>query len=133
MEVDKKYFELVEAFPLFPLRSKRDLRNAVKVMKKLAYRTHELSRGESDYLYVLGDLIHKYEQKLPRFAEELEPRELLKFLMESNSLAQVDLVAFVGHKSNLSAFLNGKRGLSKKSACNLGERFKVSPSVFLRP
>jgi len=100
-------------------------------MKKLTYRVSELSSGESDYLSVLGTLINQFESKMPKLVEKIEPRELLAFLMECNGLSQVDLVEFVGHKSNLSAFLNGKRSLSKKSACRLAERFKVSPEVFL--
>jgi hypothetical protein len=36
-----------------------------------------------------------------------------------------------GYKSNLSAFLSGHRGLSKRAACRLAEYFKVSPALFL--
>lgn len=130
-KVDKKYMDLVKAFPLIPLRSKFDLDQAVKVMKKLAYRMDELSEGEDNYLTVLGDLIIQYEKRLPRLTDKMTPREALLFLMESNDLVQSDLVEFVGYKSNLSAFLSGNRGLSKRAACRLAEYFKVSPALFL--
>lgn len=130
-KVDKKYMDLVRAFPLIPLRSKSDLNQAVTVMKKLACRMDELSEGEDNYLTVLGDLIIQYEKKLPRLAEKITPREALVFLMEENGLVQADLVEFVGHKSNLSAFLNGHRGLSKRAAIRLADYFKVSPALFL--
>lgn len=129
--VDKAYMELVTEFPLVPLRDKSEFEEAVKVVKRLAYRRSSLSSGEADYLTVLGDLIAQYEKKLPRLAEELPPREALAFLMESNGLVQADLVESVGYKSNLSAFLSGHRGLSKRAACRLAEYFKVSPALFL--
>jgi HTH-type transcriptional regulator/antitoxin HigA len=129
--VDKAYMELVRKFPLVPLREKSELEEAVKVMKSLAFRRSSLSHGEADYLSVLGDLIAQYEKRLPRMAAEMTPREALSFLMESNGLTQTDLVEFVGYKSNLSAFLNGHRGLSKRAAVRLAEYFKVSPAIFL--
>jgi HTH-type transcriptional regulator / antitoxin HigA len=129
--VDKAYMELVREFPLVPLRDKTEFDEAVKVMKRLAYRRNSLSRGESDYLTVLGDLIAQYEKRLPRLAEEMTPQEVLVFLMDANRLAQADLVEYVGYKSNLSAFLSGNRGLSKRAACRLAEYFKVSPGLFL--
>ncbi|HEY9867607.1 MAG TPA: hypothetical protein V6D08_00245 [Candidatus Obscuribacterales bacterium] len=129
--VDKAYMELVRAFPLVPLRDKSQLQQAVRIMKELAYRRNTLTHGEADYLAVLGGLIAQYEKRLPRLAEEMTPREALAYLMEINGLAQADLVEFVGYKSNLSAFLNGHRGLSKRAACRLAEYFRVSPALFL--
>lgn len=129
--VDKAYMELVREFPLVPLRDKSEFDEAIKVMKRLAYRRSSLSSGEADYLTVLGDLIAQYEKRLPRLAAEMTPREALTFLMESNGLAQADLVEYVGYKSNLSAFLSGHRGLSKRAACRLADYFKVSPALFL--
>jgi HTH-type transcriptional regulator/antitoxin HigA len=128
---DKAYMELVREFPLVPLRNKSEFDEAIKVMKRLAYRRSSLSNGEADYLTVLGDLIAQYEKRLPRLAAEMTPQEVLAFLMESNGLAQADLVEYVGYKSNLSAFLSGHRGLSKRAACRLAEYFKVSPALFL--
>ncbi len=125
------YMELIEDFPLVPLRKKSDLESAVKVMKKLVSRGDSLSIGESDYLAVLGDLIAQYEQRLPRLADQMTPQEALAHLMETNGLSQVDLVECVGYKSNLSAFLSGQRGLSARAAVRLAEYFKVSPALFL--
>lgn len=94
--VDKAYMELVREFPLVPLRDKAEFDEAVKVMKRLAYRRSNLSTGESDYLTVLGDLIAQYEKRLPRLAEEMTPQQALNFLMDNNGLAQADLVECVG-------------------------------------
>lgn len=128
---DNDYMQLVSAFPLIPLRTEKQFDEAIKVMKGVARRMASLSQGEADYLSVLGGLIQDYEAKLPRLDEKLSPQDALKYLMEVNGLAQTDLVEFVGHKSNLSAFLSGQRGLSKRAAANLAEYFKVSPGIFL--
>jgi HTH-type transcriptional regulator/antitoxin HigA len=61
----------------------------------------------------------------------MTPQEALAYLMEVNNLQQADLVEYVGYKSNLSAFINGHRGLSKRAATRLAEYFKVSPALFL--
>ena len=130
-KVDKSYLDLVRSFPLVPVRNRSDLARAIEVMKKLASRRSSLTSGESDYLAVLGDLIAQYETRLPQLANKMTPQEALKYLMEVNGLVQSDLVQFVGHKSNLSAFLNGHRGLSKRAACRLAEYFRVSPDLFI--
>jgi HTH-type transcriptional regulator/antitoxin HigA len=130
--VDKEYMKLVREFPLVPLHDQSEFEEAVGVMKRLAYRGSTLTSGEADYLTVLGDLIARYESRLPRLAEEMTPQQALVYLMEANGLAQVDLVDYVGYKSNLSAFLSGHRSLSKRAACRLADYFKVSPVLFLR-
>lgn len=129
--IDNEFLTLVMEFPLTPLRTKHEFAEAVMIMKRLAKRLSSLSVGESNYLSELGDLIRSYELKLPALDKELSPQEALKFLMEENNLSQNALVEFVGYKSNLSAFLNGHRGLSKRAAARLAEYFHVSPALFL--
>ena len=128
---DDGYMELIIEFPLIPIRSKNQFEQAVQLMKKLAYKRATLSNGQKDYLSVLGSLISDYEKKLPRLIAAMSPREALTFLMEENNLKQSDLVEMIGHKSNLSAFLSGNRGLSKRAAMRLANYFKVSPELFL--
>ena len=129
--VDLEYFELVKAFPLVPIRDDKHLSQAVKVMKKLAFKREELSRGAADYLTVLGDLMAVYERRIPHLGTELTPAEAVQYLLDVNGLSQKDIVSFVGHKSNLSAFLAGQRGLSKVAAARLAAYFSVSPALFL--
>lgn len=128
---DDAYMRLIYEFPLVPLRTEKQFDDAIRVMKKLARNRKNLSAGESDYLSVLGNLIAEFEKRLPRLSPEMNPREVLAYLMETNDLKQADLVACVGYKSNLSAFINGHRGLSKRAAARLAEYFRVSPVLFL--
>jgi HTH-type transcriptional regulator/antitoxin HigA len=131
LRADDNYRRLVALFPLVPLRDETHLNDAIVLMKELAYRRAELTSGEADYLSVLGDLIGQYERRLPKLGANMSPREALLYLMEVNNLTQADLVDLVGYKSNLSAFINGHRGLSKRAAVRLAEYFKVSPGLFL--
>lgn len=128
---DLDYFELVKSCPLVPIRNQKQFGKAVKMMKDLAYHRTELSRAQSDYLSVLGDLITQYEERLPKLKSNITPAQALKYLIEVNQLTQADLAPLVGHHSNLSAFLSGKRQLSKTAVLRLSERFKVSPTLFL--
>jgi len=77
-------------------------------------------------------LIEDFEEKnysLPPAA----PREVVRHLMESNSLRQVDLIDVFGAESTVSEVLNGKRDLAKSHIEKLSLRFKVSPELFFEP
>ena len=65
-------------------------------------------------------------------ADRVLPEVALAFLLEENGLSQTQIASEPGiDQVNLSAFLNGKRGLSKTNAAKLASRFKVSANLFL--
>lgn len=83
----------------------------------------------SSLLDLVGDLVSKYEQE--HYAiEPAEPKDALRFLMDSRGLKQEDLSAIVP-QSNLSAILAGKRKISASLAGKLGKFFGVSPALFV--
>jgi HTH-type transcriptional regulator/antitoxin HigA len=61
----------------------------------------------------------------------MEPRKMLRFLMEQRDLRQVDLVPVFGSRSVASNVINGKRELSKAQIHKLAAFFHVSPEAFL--
>jgi len=78
---------------------------------------------------LLTFLIEDFEQKeyaLPTAG----PATILRHLMESKGLRQVDLVDVFGTASVVSEVLSGKRELSKTHIARLSERFRVSPALF---
>lgn len=80
-------------------------------------------------LQLLAERIQAYEEKAyPEAAGS--PQEMLEFLMDQNGLKQKDL-ADVATQSVISEVLSGKRGINARMAKALGERFKVSPDLFL--
>ena len=81
-------------------------------------------------LDLVGELVSAYEARehpLPDAA----PGEILRMLMEQNSLTQTDLRAELGGQPVVSAVLNGKRAINARQAKALAARFKVSPAAFL--
>ena len=81
-------------------------------------------------LDLVGELVSAYEARehpLPDAA----PGEVLRMLMEQNSLTQTDLRAELGGQPVVSAVLNGKRAINARQAKALAARFKVSPAAFL--
>jgi HTH-type transcriptional regulator/antitoxin HigA len=83
----------------------------------------------SGLLDLVSDMVSKYEQE--NYAiDPVEPKEALRFLIESRGLKQEDLAAIVP-QSNLSAILAGKRKISASLAGKLGKYFGISPAVFV--
>ena len=87
---------------------------------------------ESRIVELLTLLIEDFEDKnysLPTAT----PRDIVRHLMESNGLRQVDLIDVFGAESTVSEVLNGKRDLAKSHIEKLSLRFNVSPEVFFEP
>lgn len=125
------YLELVKRFELRPIRDVKTLDRASYLFSELALNKNR-SHDENDYLSVLGCLIREYEEIRYTPKSSLSSRGMLKHLMEENRLSQTDLAkALEIPQSQISEFLAGKRGLSKKVILKLSERFKVKPDAFL--
>ena len=75
-------------------------------------------------------LIETYEEQQFCVPASL-PHEMLQYIMECSGTRQVDLVGLLGSSSVVSEIVNGKRAMSKAQAKALGDRFKVSPSLFI--
>lgn len=124
-----RYIELVQRFPLRPLRSDAELDKAIAIIDELVTRD-DLTPGESDYLDVLSDLVHKYEST----EHPIEPAtdaEVLRFLLQSNEMSQSDLAQRSRISgSTISEILAGKRKLSRRHIAALSRVFHVSPAVF---
>jgi len=75
-------------------------------------------------------LIEEYEER--RFAPRRPagPVDILRHLMDSNGLLQVDLLDVFGTASVISEILSGKRELSKAHIARLSRRFHISPALF---
>src|SRR5438552_11200249 len=104
------YLELIKQFSLRPLRSERDLDQAIKIVDRLAVKK-SLERSERDYLDVLSDLIERYENE-HHAIEPLTDDEMLRFLIEQSRRSQIHLAQETGiANSTISAVLSGKRDL----------------------
>ncbi len=115
---------------LRPIRSDREYERTVALMNHLL----EVIGDNEDHalsglLDLVGELVEDYDAN--HYAiEASEPREVLRYLIESRKLKQGDLAEIVA-QGNLSAILMGKRKISITLAGKLAKYFNVSPAVFV--
>lgn len=130
--LDRNYLALVRRFPLRPIRTKRELAQAMKIAGHLAtYDEGTLPRGEQDYLDTLTVLIEDYQRQHDERLPEVSPLSMLRHLMEEREMNITDLGRVIGSQSNASLILSGKRSISRRVMRLLAEYFGVSASVFL--
>lgn len=121
--------ELVRRSPLRPVRSEGDLDRATAMIHSLLGR--KLDSGEHEYLDALSDLTRLYEEEHHPI-KDLEPREMLAFLIEDRGVSQRSLAAAVEIPvSTISEVLSGKRSFTLNHVQKLATYFKVSADVFL--
>lgn len=87
----------------------------------------------TDEIELLTLLVEKWEAEHNTF-QNLEPIELLHFLMKENALKAKDLVGILNlSKGTISKILNYQKGLSKETIRKLSTYFKISQEAFNRP
>jgi HTH-type transcriptional regulator/antitoxin HigA len=75
-------------------------------------------------------VIEQYEDQRYALSPPAGPIDILRHLMDSSGLRQVDLLDVFGTASVVSEVLSGKRKLSKAHIAKLSDRFHVSPALF---
>ncbi len=84
---------------------------------------------EGEAIDLLALLVDRYEtQRYPM--PDVEPAEMLRFLLDQNGLSQRDVAEELGSESTVSLVLSGKRPLNRDHIARLSARFHVSPAVF---
>jgi HTH-type transcriptional regulator/antitoxin HigA len=83
----------------------------------------------SGLLDLVSELVEDYDASHYTI-EASEPKEVLRYLIETRGLKQGDLADIVP-QSNLSAILAGKRKISATLAGKLARYFNISPAVFV--
>jgi HTH-type transcriptional regulator/antitoxin HigA len=124
-----RYLQLVQRFPLRPLRSDADLDAAVAVVDDLIDRD-TLTPAEQDYLDVLSDLVEAYEDVAVPMAP-VGDADMLRFLIEQRGVTQAELAKQSRIvESTISEVLAGKRKLNRTQIGKLSKFFHVEPGVF---
>ena len=127
--------ETVKVWPvvsrvLSTLRTDKQYNRSVQLLDELidedSARDNALIESLID---TLGTLVKDYEDR--NIAEpEGDAIGCLKFLMLEHNLKQTDLKE-LGSQGVVSEILSGKRQLNVRQIKALGQRFKVSPAVFI--
>ncbi len=127
----KDYLELVQSLPLCIIEDKKHYEQALVVMKRLAIKDNWMSKGERQYFKVLSLLVGNYENEHFKIAC-VAPQDILRSLMSDHRLTQSAVAEIAGeYESNISAYLSGKRNLTKRAAKCLGTHFAIDPMLFL--
>lgn len=115
---------------LRPIHNDLEYDRAVALMNRLLDIVgDDVNHVLSGLLDLVSELVEDYEAE--HFAiEASEPKEVLRYLIESRGLKQSDL-AEVLPQSNLSSILAGKRKISAVLAGKLAKFFKISAAVFV--
>jgi HTH-type transcriptional regulator / antitoxin HigA len=99
-------------------------------IERLMDKGDRLTNEELALLELMSRLVEDYEEEAYP-VEDAPPYRVLQHLMEANGLKQADLLPIFGSRGYASDVVNGKRGISKENAKELGEFFHVSPELFL--
>jgi HTH-type transcriptional regulator / antitoxin HigA len=116
---------------LRPIRSDAEYDRSVALMNDLLDVVgDDEHHALSGLLDLITELVEAYDtEHFP--IEASEPREVLRYLIETRGLKQGDLAEVVP-QSNLSAILAGKRKISVALASKLAKFFNISPAVFVQ-
>lgn len=127
------FLELVEQFPLRPIRTRTQHAKAIKMLLKIAAREESgMTRDEIDYFETLAQLVQSWEKA--NVIDDFVPltgTALVKFLMNERGMNVSALGKIIGSQSAASLVLSGKRELSKAMIAALAEYFKLNPGAFL--
>ena len=85
----------------------------------------------ADLLDIVSTLVMQYEEQHHPEIPPVEPREILKFLMEQHDLRQSDLRKEIGSQGVVSEILSGNRELNTRQVRKLAKRFGISPAAFI--
>lgn len=125
---EREYAELLaEVLPHVIHTEEENERSTIALEKLLAKsnRTPEEYRLTELLTLLIEDFEAKHYSLQPA-----TPLDILRHLMESNGLRQVDLIGVFGTASIASEVLSGKRALAKSPIEKLSQRFNVSSELF---
>jgi HTH-type transcriptional regulator / antitoxin HigA len=130
---EQKYGKLLMQILPSVITSKAELERLTEEVDHLmtkGIKEGELNPEEEKLLELLAVLIEQYEDRhfpMP----DVQPHEVLKYLMSENDYKQKDIVHIFGSSGITSEVVNGKRSISKAQAKKLAEFFKVSVELFI--
>ncbi|HSZ24865.1 MAG TPA: helix-turn-helix domain-containing protein [Cytophagaceae bacterium] len=100
--------------------------------KLMELASKKTTKKIQDEIELIELLIEKWDNEHSK-SKDMDPIELLKYMMENKNMSQTDLIPILGiHKSAISQILSYKKGLSKEVIRKLAEFFKVSQEGFNR-
>lgn len=127
----KKYGRLLSRTLPMVIETEEENERMLAAVEQLAAKGEEnLTPEESRLFKLMVRLIEDFEEHAYPIPDA-KPHEVLQHLIETRDLRQSDLLPIFGSRGYTSDIVNGKRGISKENAKELGQFFHVSPELFL--
>jgi HTH-type transcriptional regulator / antitoxin HigA len=133
-EIARDYLELVRRFSLVPIRNVAHFDDAIEMIDELSIIDEaKLTRGQSDYLLVLSDLVEKFEDEHIQLEAAFgDGVDALRYLLEQHQMTGSDLGRLLGNRQIGAAILRRTRQLSKANVLKLAAHFNVTADLLLR-
>jgi HTH-type transcriptional regulator / antitoxin HigA len=127
----RSFDDLMNEFPLRPIRDSDQLRQAMQRADALLVRTNR-SLDEQDYLDVLSLLIAEYEHQHV-VVPPVSGGDIVRLLISEHRLSQVEIIPLLGGKEKSLALLKGARPLDLRQATRAARYFKLPVETFMDP
>jgi HTH-type transcriptional regulator / antitoxin HigA len=131
----KKYLDLIDANDISPkvIETEDEYDRFLVVAEKLMHKRLDRTIEETALLMLVVKLIEDYESIHHNLDDwgKSTPTEILRHIMAASGTRNVDLIGIIGSSGVVSEVVNGKRNISLAQAKNLGEFFKISPTLFI--
>jgi len=104
-----------------------------ELYEELVYKRFKKDLDKIDLLELLiEDFDNKTIEEIGN-PKDMEPVELLRYLLDENNLSKSDLARQLNVSRQLiTEIVNYKRNISKRMVMKLSERFKIKPAAFGR-
>jgi antitoxin component HigA of HigAB toxin-antitoxin module len=131
-KITPRYQQLMNQFPLYPIRTKHQADAATKILDELFIKDKYDDPGEEAYVIILADLLADYEEAQEANEPEASGLDVLKLLMEAQDMTQTQLARILGiSQGTVSQILSGNRQITAEHARRLGKQFQINPGIFL--
>ena len=124
-----KYGKLLSKTLPKVIESDEEFDRMVEMLEELDFKKDTTAEEEA-LAELLAKLIEAYDDEHYPIPPS-PPHLMVQFLMGQRGLRQADLVPLIGSRAQVSALVNGKRGISKAQAKKLAEFFHTSTDLFI--
>jgi HTH-type transcriptional regulator/antitoxin HigA len=130
-DLPKDYAALCRLFLPRPIHDAVDYANVVEMTDAMVLWHERFTQDQADYFELLCSLIEEFDAKNVKWPK-VTGVDMLKHLMEAQSMSAADLSRLLGGSRNLGAMiLRGERKLTLNHVRTLARRFRVSADLFL--
>ena len=115
------------------IKSLKQYNSYCELYEELVYKGYKKDLDKIDLLELLIEDFDKKTIEELGNPKDMEPVELLKYLLNENSLKKSDLARQLKVSRQLiTDIVNYKRNISKRMVLKLSDRFKIKPAAFGR-